>query len=377
MKRLTSPALPLGACLAAATLASEPAGPPRDDGPAVLSRSAWVEQVEAYARGERVAAIAALGAWSERELERQVAQVEQASLAAARCPGCVHPLDGLPLKAAVMLHWDRDREQSPQPASVEQERRCPGAVAKLAGRLARALARRSPSDPFPKRFVRAVVLTSQWDACFDHAERWADEALALYPREAVLLLDRGSVHEERAVLTRRPDRPVLAGSEASFVAVLRAEGFAHARRDFEQALGVDPGLPLARLRLGRVLWRLGELEPARRELEAALPATAQADLKGLAHLFLGRVHLDAGRLAEATEDYRKAVELLPDALSPAVALSHALGLAGDGESARLALRGGLELAGRRPQRDPYLDYLVSNAAGLEPLWDDLRRESLR
>ena len=43
-------------------------------------------------------------------------------------------------------------------------------------------------------------MSCQWDACFDAAERWAGAAIELFPRDAELLLARGSVREESATL---------------------------------------------------------------------------------------------------------------------------------------------------------------------------------
>ena len=149
-----------------------------------------------------------------------------------------------------------------------------------------------------------------------------------------------------------------------------------ARQDFADALAIDASLGFARLRLGRVLWRLGQPEPARQQIETALASLRHVDHVYLAHLFLGRVHQDAGRLAEARAEYRLAVALHPSARSASTALSNALFVAGDAEAARQALRERIASAGRRSERDPFLDYLVLNAADLEELTDALHRESL-
>jgi tetratricopeptide (TPR) repeat protein len=369
----------IAAALAAATLTVAAAGAGDVAGPA-FSRAEYFELIRSYARGERTAAVAALGAWSERDLARQLASVEDAARALERCPSCPNSLAGLPLKAAVMLHWDRDRAETPAPEGVEQPRRCPGPLAALAGRFARVLARSAARDDFPKRFFHMVVMSCQWDGCFEEADRWAGEAIAIFPRDADLLVARGSVREESATLGQYPprelDRQSARVSAETAAATFRQEGLKHARRDFEDALRVDPNLGLARLRLGRVLWRLGELEPARQQLETALPSLGDSDNAYLAHLFLGRIEQDTGRLDEALAEYRRAVALHPSTLSGAVALSSALGLTGDAEAARSALRQGLESAGRRRARDPHRDYLVVNAAELRDVLDELYRETL-
>ena len=346
-----------------------------------FSRGGWIELARRYARGERAEAIAQLGAWSERDLVRQVAAVEEAARAAERCPRCANPLEGVPLRAAVMLHWDRDRAEQPPPlpGEVELPRRCPGPMARLAGRLARVMSRKLETAGFARRFFRMVVLQCQWDACFGDAERWAGDAILSFPRDTELLIARGSVREEVATIGSPCPTPAsleLATPLATKIASARRDRLEKARQDFADALAIDPGLGFARLRLGRVLWRLGEPEPAREQLEAALASLRQVDHVYLAHLFLGRVHQDAGRLQEAMAEYRLALALHPSARSAGTALSNALFAAGDAGAARQALRRGLASAGQRTERDALLDYLVLNAADLDVLVDALRRESL-
>ena len=341
-----------------------------------FSRAEYFELIRRYARGERAEAVAGLGAWSERDLARQLASVEEAARAAERCPACPNVFADLPLRAAAMLHWDRDRAELPSPEGVEQLRQCPGPLARLAGRLARVLARRPATADFARRFFRMVVTSCQWDACFDAAERWAGEAIEIFPRDAELLLARGSVREENATLGTRTPRVTDAASAESLAASAREAGLQKARRDLEDALAIDADLGLARVRLGRVLWRLGEPEPARQQLETALSSLRDVDHAYLARLFLGRIQQDAGRLEEAISEYRLAATVHPSALSAGMALSNALRLAGDPEGARLVLRQGLRHAGRRQERDPYWDYLVLNAEDLTDLLEALHRESL-
>ena len=72
--------------------------------------------------------------------------------------------------------------------------------------------------------------------------------------------------------------------------------YRQARSFFEDAIASDDGLTLARVRLGRVQWRLGEREAGQAALEKAVERSADPQLSYLAHLFLGRVHEDSGRL---------------------------------------------------------------------------------
>jgi hypothetical protein len=67
----------------------------------------------------------------------------------------------------------------------------------------------------------------------------------------------------------------------------------------------------------------------------------------------------------------------PGAQTPAIALSHALRLAGNAGAAREVLVQGLASAPRGPRtRDLYWDYLVLTGVDVEKLEAELRRESL-
>lgn len=360
--------------------------------PAVVAaelRQEYVEILRRYARGERTEAVAAVGKWSERELGQQVAAVQARVVAAERCPACPNALDGLPLKAAVMLHADRDEAERPSSTEAEQPRPCPGRQARIAGSYAGLLARLPETKDFARRFFLAMTLRSQWAFCLEDARRWGREGLDRFPRDPELLLAWGGVHEEGATLENggalaRMDGAPIRRQDDGLGARARAKWFEEARRSFSEAIAIDPALVLARVHLGRVLWRLGEGEQARSALaQAQEGALAQAQerardpmIQYLAHLFLGQVHEDADRLTEAVAEYRAALDLDPQAQSAAVALSHGLRLLGDPESARQVLERALSRAGRRSGRDPYWDYIVGTAVHADEMFGELRRATL-
>src|SRR5688572_20561234 len=62
-----------------------------------------------YARGERTAAVAALGRLRPAQIDGQIDALEAAARRALRCASCPNPVRELPLKAAAMLHVDRDQ----------------------------------------------------------------------------------------------------------------------------------------------------------------------------------------------------------------------------------------------------------------------------
>ena len=356
--RIAAARLSIGAaCLLVAPWPSEPGGlDPR-----------YLALLRRYAAGDRPEAVAAVAAWTEHALRKQLAVVKDARAAVERCPACPNPLANVPLRAAVMLHADRDRAERPEPSGREQRPGCPGPHARIAREYAATLARDPETRDFARRFFLAAALGWQLDACFEDAVAEARAGLELFPRDAELLVAAGSVLEERATL------PLTA--EGSGAASPQQDWLKEARRELANAVSNDPDLALARVRLGRVLWRLGQSNEAGEALESAVAHARDPRDRYLAHLFLGRIHEDAHRLDEAIAQYRRAVDLDPGAQSAAVALSHALQLAGEIDAARQALARGL--VARRAPRDPYWDYLVSDARPAEDLLAALHRESLQ
>jgi tetratricopeptide (TPR) repeat protein len=343
-----------------------------------------------YHRGERLEGIAALRQWSGHDLKRLFEAVEDLVLKAEGCATCPNRLGDLaprssvppgalelPLaavvRAAVMLHAEADRAPRAAAGSVgvEQRRACPGRLASWAGRYAALLARSPASRDFARRFFVDMALSCQWDACFDEAESWARQGLELFPDDAQFLFDLGSALEERATLGASLSG---GGGHPGSAADLRDE-LKKAQRAFTQAISHDPSLVFARVRLGRVLWRLCRTSLAQATLEQAIASAQDPRHAYLAHLFLGQVYEDAHRLQRAEAEYRRALEVDPHAQSAAVALSHALLLARDAEGSRRVLAGGLASAHRRPTPDPYLGYLAANAVDRERLFDALLREA--
>ena len=336
----------------------------------------YAEIIGLYARGERATAVAELARLADANLSRVAATGEAAALAAQRD----HTPPPFPLRAAVMLHMDLDEAERPAPAGREHARPCPGRHAGIASRYARLLAWRPETKDFARRFFVALAHRSQWDACLPDAERWAGEGLKSFPRDPELLLAAGGALEEAATVWIGVSVPIAGMPTGYRQAAMRAGSqrrdlYARAREMFADAAAAGPDLALPRVRLGRVLWRLGDRQEAQAALEQAVARATDPPVLYLAHLFLGRVHEDSGRLDPALRHYRLALSLEPQAQAAAVALSHALRLAGEAEESRQVLRTALDAAGRRG-RDGYWDYLVGDAGRVEEEFAALRRESL-
>jgi len=379
-----STVLPLTAAAALLVIASPAASDPVNAG--------YRELVARYARGDRAHAVAGLARFSNAELGRIAQAVEAEALAAERSKAAgrsnirergkaAEPL--IPLRAAVMMHLDLDDAERPEALGAEQPRRCPGTQAGIAARYAGLLAWHEETKSFARRFFVALAHSCQWDACLLEAQRLAREGLKLFPRDAELLLAAGSALEESATIwtggstVESPAMPPRFREAARTAAAERAARYRQARSLFEDAIAADDGLTLARVRLGRVRWRLGEREAGQAALEKAVARSTDPQLLYLAHLFLGRVHEDSGRLEQAVEHYRLSLALDPSAQAAPWALSHALRSEGEAEEARDVLRRALAHAGKRAGRDAYWDYLVGDAVHFREELAGLRQESLQ
>jgi tetratricopeptide (TPR) repeat protein len=342
----------------------------------------YEELLRLYARGERAAALAALGQMRSGHLDQQVRALQRAAKDGARCPSCPDPLEGLPLKAAVMLHVDRDEADRPPARGTEQPRLCPAEHARRAGQVAAILALREPGKPFARQFFLAMAERAQWDFCLDAAIEWGRDGLERFPRDPLLLLTVGAAYEEQATLLAPPSarsgpvRPVAPQVTRSDVIAERRLRYSEARRFFVAAALADPASLAARLRLGRVEWRLGNDDAALSTLTDAVRGGGAPRLLGLAHLFLGQLHERAGRTDAALREFREAQGLDPESQAAAVALSEVSWTVGDAAGARSMIEGALTLAGKRSTRDAYWDYLASNAASADELFEELRRETL-
>ena len=119
-----------------------------------------------------------------------------------------------------------------------------------------------------------------------------------------------------------PDVLLTAGSE-TFLGIPARE----AELAFRRALKLDPRLTEAHLRLGRLLQVLNRKKDAQAEFEKIVRATPPATdefSRYLAPLFLGAIHEDAGRSADAVVAYRQAIAANPQGMSARIALGYAL-----------------------------------------------------
>jgi tetratricopeptide (TPR) repeat protein len=374
--------------LAAAVLSFIPSVLSSEEGPSPR----YLSIVERYARGERAQAVAAVGELGEDELKEAFASIQRLGRKAAGCGACPEraALRRISLPAAVMLHLDRfaleraswrTAEQGTPDCTIGfQQDMAERLVTIVAGQL---VAGQSEGASFARRFHLAMAYRWHAELCLEEALRWTQSGLKWFPRDPPLLLARGAIDEVMGTTTVGGRWPTVARStqsEKEQALAAQGERRVHlelARKAFEEALATDPGLDEAKVRLGRVQWRLGQADKARVSLGAVVDHTRDPSLSYLAHLFLGRVDEDAARLAVAEGHYRKALEIVPESQVAAVALSHVLQVAGDAADSRQVLRSGVAFARKRTTGDPYWRYLLGPADVADEMLDALRQETLQ
>ena len=334
-----------------------------------------------YAHGDRAAAVAELGSWTKNRLSQEIEELRAKALAPERTSGAGWPA-APPLRAIVMLHTDRDdleRGLSASVASVKSQVCGPRLHMDLAERVAALLIGHPEGRGFARRWYLAMALRGLSEYCLGDARHFAHDGLKEFPRDAELLLASGIIDEAAASLVPVGPTNLAVFSprqrdEARGLHEERLIALERARHSFEQALAADGSLLAARLHLGRTRWSLDDRAAARAALEAVIAARPPADLQYLAHLFLGRVHEDEGRLSDAEKQYREALAADPSAQAAAVALSCVLQLRGEPNSARAVLEAALAFVGRR-NNDVFWGYLFHLTPQAEGILEALRQEA--
>ena len=210
----------------------------------------------------------------------------------------------------------------------------------------------------------------------------SSDVLKRLPKDGPLLLTLGIVLETTAFLTLVPaPRSAILGPQAvrqyeSQTAKLGAL-WERARRTFDEALAADPSLHEARVRLGRVLWRLDRPDLARACFEEAIAKSDDKVVLYLAHLFLGRIHEDQNRLADAEKEYQAALVVRPSSEAAAVAISHVRLLTGDTAGAREFMELSLEQVRLRIEGDPFKNYPMIHTREGQSSLDAMRKALVR
>jgi tetratricopeptide (TPR) repeat protein len=201
------------------------------------------------------------------------------------------------------------------------------------------------------------------------------EAREFFPKDPQVLLVTGSDHEMVSHVSAGYIRRFSADGQSSSETRINPEKeLEEAEKYFKQAAALAPDLAEARLRLGRVLMRRGDLDGATRELRAALEHTAHDQVLYLAWLLLGLVDVDRGNLESAEKSYLEALRLFPRAQAVKVAMSELAYLKGrDGDAAAQVV----SMLQSFLREDPWWAYLLGEAWHFEARLAGMRAEALR
>lgn len=197
---------------------------------------------------------------------------------------------------------------------------------------------------------------SQGKRQIGRSAQYAQEARFYFPDDPDVLLASGSHHE---MLTFVPTGryPIFDARGEK----IRDEAFDYtkerteAARYFRAALGANPALDEAQLRLGRTLYLLGDLPSAATELDAVRTRARHEIFKSLAALFQALVEEEGGRRSRAAELYVEAMKLVPEAQTSYVGLSELLYIDGQPDRAAKLI---LDLLERPAPGDPWWMYMT-------------------
>jgi tetratricopeptide (TPR) repeat protein len=349
--------------------------------------SLYWEAVSRYANGDRAAALRDIGNFGEKDLDGIAGAIEKLRRAARKCQNCEaeQQFEALPLRIAVLLHAQRDRAD--RVVGVSQQNGKPDCAASVHGsaveRLLAPLEQQKGGARFVANFAFVMAIDLRASLCPLRAAHWAEVGLKVAPQDPTLFVARGMAAEtmgftgwaESAPFTiydaTRSSRTVMQPGPID-----RTRQLNLARESFEKALALEPGQEEARVRLGRVLWRLGRMKEAKEALARAGEGQEKA-VRYLAHLFLGRCLQDGEDLKGAIGEYRAALAARPDTQTGAVALAQALTLRGDAEGARQILEKMLADSGNRRSVDPFWTYLIGGPEFGDGLMEVLRLEALK
>jgi tetratricopeptide (TPR) repeat protein len=346
---------------------------------------AYEAVVGRYLSGDRQGAVAEMVHWPEGRVRGETSALAALWRKAQACRPCAasRAWEQMPARAALMLHSD-----------CAQRARRDGTPPRLQEAVAVEIARMLKDDPthraFARRWYEAMAGLAQGENRWGEALDWAERGLRDFPKSAEMLLVLGSIEEtvgapasfrvtdEALIDPDTQDDGEVYNTRGRSELLHRREVRGHlerAQRALRSAAAADPSRLEPRLRLGRVAWRLGEAAEARSTLEDVLAREPDAATAFLAHLFLGRLDEDAGRLDAAARSYEAALALDPRSQSARLALSHVRLRGGDAPGARADVERAVGSAGRRPQPDAFWSYPWGPAVGVEGRLEALRREA--
>jgi len=257
------------------------------------------------------------------------------------------------------------------------------------GQLELAQALLDKVTPAPERDETVRLWYTAVAAYGQHYQRHTreeDRGVQLFPEDADLLLFAGTFHEALASPRMQSlARSIRVPEGASHgISDARSE-LREAEKLLRRAVASRPSFDEARIRLGRVLYRLGRTEQAARELTQARSRLSSGSGKGdgdgglllyYAEMFLGAASEALGSFDSAKASYARAAALYPQAPSPRLALSQLAIRGQDRTGALAAVQVALRpSAGAEDAADPWWRYHVIQGRGFDAWFEKLYRSA--
>jgi tetratricopeptide (TPR) repeat protein len=269
--------------------------------------AAQAERVERYLRADRLNVLL-LAAALQLEASRAVADVDAVGwhvVGSERTIDRVHALRAefeqngpLPWPIAIDEPWESVNRDAPEPQ-----------------RSADWLTVRD----FIRRWYAAAVARLQDLVELRLAPALVTRGLVRFPADPDLLLARGSFVETRLALAQ-VDASLASILYSSEIRQRWRDELADAARDFEQAVQTAGSASEAAVRLARVRLLEGQRARARDLLDRVLAGDARVEIRYLALLFRAAAAEQSGDVQAATRDYEAAVDSIPGAQAPMLAL---------------------------------------------------------
>lgn len=279
------------------------------------------------------------------------------------------------LTAAILLHTEVfliRAEAGPAPPSDPYLESAYVLVRRLLKLAAEGEAGAGPTE---RMFVRDWYLLM---ASFQHgraAVGWSraylTEALQAFPKDAPLTIALAADHEMLSDLTAGLIRYLDASGRFRRQSRIDADAeLREAIRLLSEVRTATPHLVEARMRLGRLLYRQGDLDAAARELDAARSLAKQDEVVYLVTLFSGMVEATRGNYERAATLYADARRRMPQAQSAIVAQAEATYLAGRSKEAATVIQDALH---QTEKLDPWWTYIMGEWWHFESWLADIRK----
>jgi tetratricopeptide (TPR) repeat protein len=362
------------ACIFASALS--PAARPTDAAEVVrrvsVNLELWLSAVRGHVPGQADRAVDLIAPWTRRELYPLLAQAR-----------ALPEFDGPLRKRAAVLHADiavLHRTYSgyslpsdgPAVDFVEDGKIVSRRSGTVHWDIGRRLFEPAEADDDVRLWYTATCAFLQSWGELSELDTHLGRARALFPRDGVLLLYEGTLHEVYA----EPSFQSLLHPEAGTYRLPQHVGDSkeeqkEAERRFLKALELDPALTEARIRLAYVRGLLGRHGEAAADLRSALERGLEGRIAYDAWLLLGREEEAVGRSEPARDAFARAMKLYPGAQSPRLGLSLLARAEGDRAEARSALE---QLSQKGPNgEDPWWSFDKRHTPGVDELYAQMLR----